>query len=181
MDLTSRLSVRGGYRAVWSDTQLQSQASGENQAVSLSRDIGLAGFSFRLPRKTEVSLDFESGQGDRVFSRTDILDYRKVRLRGRYRPWDILTVSGAFSLMDHENTRPDLGYDFESRGFTVSVSLARQAANASRRTSTIRAQISRRTFCSSFRSCSRPIARSMSRTATSEGSVSMWQWCAMSA
>lgn len=124
VDLTSRLSVRGGYRAVWSDTHLQSQASGEDQAVSLGRDIGLAGFSFRLPRKTDVSLDFEAGQGDRVYSRTDVLNYRKVRLRGRYRPWEILTVSGAFSLMDHENTRPDLGYDFENRGFTVSVSLA---------------------------------------------------------
>ena len=124
VDLTSRLSVRGGYRAVWSDTRLQSQATGEDQAVSLSRDIGLAGFSFKLPRKTDVSLDFETGQGDRVYSRTDVLNYRKVRVRGRYSPWEILTVSGAFSLMDHENTRPDLGYDFENRGFTVSVSLS---------------------------------------------------------
>jgi len=123
VDLTSRLSVRGGYRAVWSDTQLKSLASGEEQAISLRRNVGLAGFSFRLPRKADVSLDFETGEGNRVYSRTDVLGYRKVRLRGRYRPWEVLTVSGAFSLMDHENTRPDLGYDFKNRGFTLSASL----------------------------------------------------------
>ena len=71
-----------------------------------------------------MSLDFETGEGDRVYSRTDVLNYRKVRLRGRYRPWEMITVSGAFSLMNHENTRPDLRYDFENRGYTVSVSLA---------------------------------------------------------
>lgn len=123
VDLTSRISVRGGYRYMWSDTQLQSLISGDEQAVSLHRNVGLAGFGFRLPRKADLSLDFEVGEGNRVYSRTDVLNYRKVRLRGRYRPCELLTLSGAFSLMDHENTRPDLGYDFENRGYTVSASL----------------------------------------------------------
>ena len=124
VDITRRISVRGGYRYVWSDTQLQSLTSGESEAVRLNRHVGLAGFAFRLPRKADLSLDFEAGEGSRVYSRTDVLDYRKVRLRGRYRAWDMLTLSGAFSLLNHENTRPDLDYDFENYGFTLSLSLA---------------------------------------------------------
>ncbi len=125
VDLTSRISARGGYRVVWSDTQLQSLVSGnEPQSVSLHRNVGLAGFGFRLPRKADLSLDFEEGQGNCVFTRTDILDYRKVRLRGRYRPSNFVTLSGSFFLMDHENERPDLGYNFQNRGFTLSASVA---------------------------------------------------------
>jgi hypothetical protein len=124
VDLTSRLFVRGGYRYVWSDTRLQSTVDEESvdQSVSLHRNVGIAGFGFRLPKKANLSLDFEAGQGDRVYSRTDILDYRRVRLRGRYQPWSWAAVSGSFSLLDHENNRPDLGYDFENRGYSFSLS-----------------------------------------------------------
>ena len=124
VDLTSRLSVRGGYRYVWSDTELIPAGLNQPETISLNRNVGLAGFGFKLPRKADLSLDFEAGQGNRVFSRTDVLDYRKVRIRGRYHPWEMLTVSGAFSLMDHENTRSDLDYNFQNRGYTVSVNLA---------------------------------------------------------
>jgi hypothetical protein len=85
--------------------------------------VALAGFGFRLPRKADLSLEFEAGQGDHVFARTDILDYRRVRLRGRYQPWDWINVSGSFSLLDHENQQPDVGYDFQNRGYSVSLSL----------------------------------------------------------
>jgi len=122
--LTPRLSLRGGYRYVWSDTQLQSLTSGEAaQAISVNRSVGLAGFVFRLPRKADLSLDFEDGQGNRVYTRTDILNYRKVRLRGRYHPWEFLSVSGSFYLLDHENPRSDLNYYFQNRGYSVSLSL----------------------------------------------------------
>ncbi|HEU0050257.1 MAG TPA: hypothetical protein VFQ43_21890, partial [Nitrososphaera sp.] len=122
--LTPRIFLRGGYRYMWSDTQLQSLTSEEDsQSISLHRNVGLAGFGFRLQRKADFSMDFEAGQGNRVYSRTDILDYRKVRLRGRYRPWEFLAVNGSFSLLDHENQRPDLGYNFQNRGYSVSVAL----------------------------------------------------------
>lgn len=124
VDITPRISVRGGYRYMWADTQLQSLVTGEDESVSLNRNLGLAGFGFRLPRKVDLALDFEAGQGNRVFSRTDVLNYRKIRLRGRYRPSEAVTVTGAFFLMDHENTRPGLGYEFENRGYTYSLSLA---------------------------------------------------------
>ena len=125
VNLTSRLSVRGGYRYVWSDTQIESLVSpSDTEAISLHRNIGLLGFSYRMPRKASLSLDFEDGSGSRVFTRTDILDYKKVRVRGRYRLWDALTVSGSYSLMDHENQQSDLGYNFQNRGYNVSLTLA---------------------------------------------------------
>ena len=39
------------------------------------------------------------------------------------RPIWWVTVNGSFSLLDHENQRPDLGCDFENRGYTVSLNL----------------------------------------------------------
>jgi hypothetical protein len=122
VDLTSRLFVRGGYRYVWSDTQFQAPFPGDpDESVTLHRNVALAGFGFRLPKKADLSLDFEDGKGDHVFARTDALDYRRVRLRGRYRPWGWVNVSGSFSLLDHENHQPDVGYDFQNRGYSVSL------------------------------------------------------------
>jgi len=124
VSLTSRLSLRGGYRYVWSDTQLQSLTPNEEpESISLHRNVGLAGLVFRLPKKADLSLDFEAGQGNQVYSRTDILDYRKVRLRGRYHPWEFLTINGSFFLLDHENPRSDLNYYFQNRGYSFSLSL----------------------------------------------------------
>ena len=50
-------SVRGGQRYVWSDSQIT--LNDELNKVSLTRNIALAGFSYRLPRKATLSLDFE--------------------------------------------------------------------------------------------------------------------------
>ncbi|MEW5976127.1 MAG: hypothetical protein AB1898_10030 [Acidobacteriota bacterium] len=124
VQINSRVSVRGGHRYVWSNTEIQELISGQEQAVSLHRNVALAGFGVRLPRKLDLSLDLEAGEANRVYSRTDILDYRKVRLRGRYRPSNSLSFSGALSWLDHENKAPGLGYDFENRGFTLSASVA---------------------------------------------------------
>jgi hypothetical protein len=122
VDLTSRLSVRGGYRYVWSNSQ--ATFNDELSKVSLNRNIGLAGFSYRLPRKASLSLDLETGNGQRIYTRTDILQYTKVRLRGRYQFWNSLTLSGSFSLMNNQNGQTGINYDFKSHGYTVSVSYA---------------------------------------------------------
>ena len=125
IDLTSRLSVRGGYRYVWSDTQLVSfNLEGENQAISINRNVAIAGFNFRLQRKASLGLDFESGQGSRVFSRTDILDYQKVRIRGRYKIWEPLVISGSYFLLNYQNGQRDLDYNFNSYGYTLSATVS---------------------------------------------------------
>jgi hypothetical protein len=122
VDLTPRLSVRGGYRYVWSNSQ--ATFNDELTKVSLNRNIGLAGVSYRLPRKATLSLDIESGNGNRIYTRTDILQYTKVRLRGRYQFWNSLTVSGSFSLMNNQNGQAGINYDFKTHGYTVSATYA---------------------------------------------------------
>ena len=119
VNLTPRLSIRGGHRYVWSDSQIT--LNDELNKVSLTRSIGLAGFSYRLPRKASLSLDFEIGNGSRIYTRTDILDYKKVRLRGRYQFWNSLMVNGSFSLLNNQNGQSGINNDFKSHGYTVAL------------------------------------------------------------
>ncbi|HVN79379.1 MAG TPA: hypothetical protein VMW38_10310 [Terriglobia bacterium] len=120
VNITPRLSVRGGNRYIWSDSTIT--LNDEINKVSLTRNIALAGFSYRLPRKASLSLDFEDGTGSRIYTRTDNIDYKKVRVRGRYQFWDSLMVSGSFNLMNNENGQSGINYDFKSHGFTIAAS-----------------------------------------------------------
>ena len=124
VDLTSKLSARAGYRYVWSDTQLLAFNPIEgNQAISINRNVAVAGFNYQLKRKASLGFDFEDSTGNRVFSRTDILDYQKARIRGRYKIWKSLDVSGSFFLLNFQNGRPDLNYNFTSNGYSISLNV----------------------------------------------------------
>jgi hypothetical protein len=90
----------------------------------LHRNVGLAGFRFRLPRKFDVSLDLESGRSDHIFNRTNLLDYTKLRARGKYQPRDYITITASVTLMDNQNPRPDINYNFRNLGYTFSASYA---------------------------------------------------------
>ena len=121
VNITPRLSVRGGNRYVWGGSDF---ISGDQPLrINTTRNIGLAGFSYRLPRKTSLGLDVEIGNGSRVYSRTDILDYKKVRVRGRYQFSNLLTLNGSFSLMNNQNGQSGIDYDFKSHGYTVSLAI----------------------------------------------------------
>ena len=123
-DVTSKLTLRGGYRFVWGDaTVLAGELSqtGPLVAGQLHRNVGLAGLTFRASRKLSVNLDYEGASSDRIYFRTSLNDYSKVRARANYQINNALSVQARFTLLDNQNPDPSIRYDFRSRANALSV------------------------------------------------------------
>jgi hypothetical protein len=49
------------------------------------------------------------------------MEYKKAKLRGRYRLTSTLTVNGSFAILDNQNTDPGVDFDFQSRQTSLSL------------------------------------------------------------
>ena len=124
LDLTSKLTVRGGYRYVWGDsTVLAGQLSQTGSLVSgqLSRNVGLAGLTFRPSEKLSVNLDYEGAESDRIYFRTSLNNYNKARARAKYQWNSALSFQANFQVLNNQNPSPDIRYDFQSRNNSLAV------------------------------------------------------------
>jgi hypothetical protein len=123
-DLTSKLTLRGGYRYVWGDaTVLAGQLSQTGNLVSgkLSRNVGLAGLTFRPSEKLSVNLDYEGASSDRIYFRTSLNDYNKARARAKYQVNSALSFQANFQVLNNQNPASDIRYDFQSRDNSLAV------------------------------------------------------------
>jgi hypothetical protein len=123
-DLTSKLTLRGGYRFVWGDaTVLAGQLSqtGSLVAGELHRNVGLAGMTFRPFKKLSVNLDYEGASSDRIYFRTSLNDYQKARARANYQITSTLSAQARFQVLDNQNPDPSIRYDFRSRDNALSL------------------------------------------------------------
>jgi hypothetical protein len=123
-DITSKLTLRGGYRRVWGDASVRAGSlsqTGPQVSGELNRNVGIAGVSFRTAQKLWVNLDYEAAAGDRVYFRTSLNDYHKVRARARYQPTQALSFQANFTLLDNQNPDPAIRYDFRARDNSLSV------------------------------------------------------------
>ena len=117
-DLTSKLTLRGGYRFVWGDaTVLAGELSQTGNLVSgqLHRNVGLAGMTFRASRKLSVNLDYEGASSDNIYFRASLNDYSKARARANYQIANSLSAQARFTILDNQNPDPSIRYDFRSR------------------------------------------------------------------
>jgi len=123
-DLTSKLTLRGGYRYVWGDaTVLAGQLSQTGSLVSgqLSRNIGLAGLTFRPSEKLSVNLDYEGASSDHIYFRTSLNDYSRARARARYQATHSLSFQANFQVLSNENPAPNIQNSFLSRDNSLAV------------------------------------------------------------
>jgi len=123
LDLSRKLTLRGGYRYVWGDAStlvlpvagLLMPDSGE-----FRRTVGIGGFAFRPNQKIVVSGDVEAASGDHTYFRTSLNDYQKMHARARYQALQALSVSADFSLLNNQNPASSVQYDYLARQSSVS-------------------------------------------------------------
>ena len=118
VDVTSRITVRGGYRRVWGDASVlagQFSQSGTVAAGQLRRNVGLAGFNYRASDKLSVNLDYEGASSDQVYFRTSLNNYHRARARARYQATNSLSLQANFRVLENQNPSPAIRYDFQSR------------------------------------------------------------------
>jgi hypothetical protein len=116
-DVTSKLTLRGGYRYEWGNTDLGAPIlSGLNlETASLRRNIGIAGINFRLNQKLRIIADAEGSSSNQTFFRTGLEQYQKARIRASYDVLSSLRFAADFSLLNNSNPDPSVKLDFSSR------------------------------------------------------------------
>ena len=123
-DLTSKLTLRGGYRYLRGDavvlagnlSQTGTQLSGE-----LHRSIGMAGLAFRPSSKISANFDYEGASSDHTYFRGSLNDYSKARIRAKYQASNSLLFQANFQILNNSNPAPDIRLDYESRSNILSV------------------------------------------------------------
>jgi opacity protein-like surface antigen len=122
-DVTSRLTIRGGYRYVWGDTDLGAPIlSGLSlESANLRRHVGIAGINYRFSQKLRVSADAEGSSSDQTFFRTSLQQYQKAHIRASYDLMSSLHLGGDFSLLNNSNPDPSVKLDFRSKVESVSL------------------------------------------------------------
>jgi hypothetical protein len=116
-DVTSRMTLRGGYRYEWGNTDLGAPIlSGLNLETSrLRRNIGIAGINYRFSQKFRVIADAEGSSSNQTFFRTSLEQYQKARIRASYDMLSSLHFAADFSLLNNSNPDPSVKLDFSSR------------------------------------------------------------------
>jgi hypothetical protein len=122
VEVTHKLTLRGGYRDVWGDAQTgDSLVAGPGQESSeLRQQVGIAGINFRASQKLSFNGDFEGAASDHAYFLTSLYNYQKMRARARYQLASTLALQASFSLLNNENPAAGSNYDFLSRQNSLS-------------------------------------------------------------
>jgi hypothetical protein len=122
-DLTKSLTLRGGYRYEWGNTDVLAPILTElpSEAANLSRNVGLAGFNYRLGQKFRVTASAEGSSSGATYFRTSLQNYEKARIRASYDLLSTLRVAADFSLLNNSNPDPSVRLDFSSKVESASV------------------------------------------------------------
>ncbi|MEO8369674.1 MAG: hypothetical protein ABI806_10765 [Candidatus Solibacter sp.] len=126
-DITSRISLRYGYRYEWGDSSVRAgvlDQSGPYAAGELKRNVFLYGLTVRPWQKLSFNIDHETGTTDRNYFRTGLHDYTKVRARAKYQALASLWFQANFTFLDNQNPTPGIRYDFRSRDNSMAVNWA---------------------------------------------------------
>jgi hypothetical protein len=115
VDVTRKITVRGGYRYVWgnaSDVILPTAELAGLETGKIRRTVWIAGVSWHPVQSAWVNLDFEDGSSGSTYFRTSLYNYQKARARGRYRLTNTLSLSASASVLNNQNPSPGINYDF---------------------------------------------------------------------
>ena len=106
VDVTAKLTLRGGHRYVWGDARARAslvRRPEEFENGQLRRNSALAGVTWRPVQKLYFHADVEAASGDRTYFRTGLQDFQKVVGRARYQATASLAVAARFSYLNNEN------------------------------------------------------------------------------
>jgi hypothetical protein len=124
-DVTSKLTVRGGYRYIWGDATIDAtpflNPAGTLESGQLKRNVGMGGINFRASEKLSFNLDYEGGDSDDIYFRDSLNNYQKGRARAKYRLLPSLVLQANASLLKNTNPAPTIQYNLLSRDNSLAV------------------------------------------------------------
>ncbi|HTR39810.1 MAG TPA: hypothetical protein VMH80_28245 [Bryobacteraceae bacterium] len=122
-DLTSYLTLRGGYRFVWgnSDVTAPILTGVPSETANLHRQVGIAGVSYRVGQKLRINGDAEGSSSTQAFFRTSLQQYEKAHVRAQYDLSPAWHFAADVSLLNNSNPDPNVQLDFSSKVESASV------------------------------------------------------------
>ncbi|HZO55551.1 MAG TPA: hypothetical protein VFB63_22775 [Bryobacteraceae bacterium] len=105
-DVTRKLTFRGGYRYVWGDAALragQVNPFGPRELGELRQQVGITGINLRPSAGSSWNAEYEHAAADRVYFRTSLANYNKLRVRGRQQLHSTLSLGFNYWLLDNRN------------------------------------------------------------------------------
>jgi len=123
-DVTSKMTLRGGYRYVWGDATVSPglfSQTGNFASGNLRRKVELAGATLRPWQKLRIHLDYEGATSDQVYFRNSLNNYNKMRARAQYQASTSLSFTANFTVLDNQNPATGVNYDFRARNNSVAV------------------------------------------------------------
>ena len=124
VDVTRKLTLRGGYRYVWGDANtviLPVTGLTGYEAGKLRRNVGIAGVSFRPGSKLSIDAEFEGASSDSTYFRTSLSNYQRVHARGQYQVLASLLIAADFGLLSNQNPTAGPLYYYLARQASLSV------------------------------------------------------------
>jgi hypothetical protein len=124
LEVTRKLTLRGGYRYVWGDAQTGDLliAGPGQESSELRQQVGIAGVNFRATQKLTANVDFEGAETSHAYFTTSLYNYQKMRARARYQLAAKLALQASFSLLNNRNPTQGIDYSFLSRQNSLSLS-----------------------------------------------------------
>ena len=116
-DVTSKLTVRGGYRYVWGDASyafLPPDGLASSVQEQLRQNVGVGAVTFRPIQKISVTGEVEAASSSGVYFRTRLYNYQKVRAQARYQPLQSLSIAVDFMLLNNQNPLSGTNYDYSA-------------------------------------------------------------------
>lgn len=121
-DLTSKITLRGGYRYVWGDAQVRAPSLDAPLALEngkMGTHVALMGANWRPAQKLSINLDGEAGVNDSTYFRTSLADYQRFRGRARYTLTPTVLLTGSVSLLNNDNTSRGTGFSLRNQNVTM--------------------------------------------------------------
>jgi hypothetical protein len=121
VDVTSKVTLRGGHRYTWGTALLRgplvTPTSAPNPEMKLH--TVLAGAMIRNWKGLFLNADFERGNASRVYFRTSLNDFSKGSLRARYRLNNAWQLGWNTVILDNQS--PETSLDFRHQQNSVSL------------------------------------------------------------
>jgi hypothetical protein len=124
LDVTSKLTLRGGYKYVWGDASnviLPLDGLTGFETGKIRRTVGLAGLAWRPIQNLWVNIDVETGGSGSTYYRTSLYDYTKTSVRGRYRLRRDLNLAVSDLVLSNVNPNPGINYSFLAHSISASL------------------------------------------------------------
>ena len=110
--VSPQFSVRAGHRFEHKEIELQ-------ERFAWNRNILILGTAYEFSARNTLALEYELGRTDQPIFRTDVVDFYRLRLRGRLHPTESLQVSGSVTLFDHDNDIPEIDFTSRQRSYAL--------------------------------------------------------------